>query len=158
MFRLLRIAVPLALLAVALSLVACGSDNARVVRNAYVQQVNSAQTEFANTVTTVSKQITAKSSSSQDRKTLQRFERAIQEVVKKLKGITPPSNVKTEHQALVTAMSTFGRQIKKASSALRNPDTTAIAGAQRTIQTATETVNASINNAIAAINSKLTAK
>jgi hypothetical protein len=153
----MRIVLPVTLLVAILSLVACG-DNARVVRNAYVQQVNSAQTEFGNTVATVSKRITAKSSSSEDRKTLQSFERAIQVVVKKLKAITPPSNVKTEHQALIGAMSTFGVQIEKASVALKNPDTTAIAGAQRTIQTATETVNASINNAIAAINSKLSQK
>ena len=146
------------LLVAAFSLAACGGADERIARNAYVQQVNVAQTDFADTVTTVSKRITPRSTSSQDRKTLQRFERAIQVVVRKLKAIKAPDAVQTEHLALVKAMTTFGAQINKATSALKNPDSAAIAGAQRTIQTATRTVNARINNAIAAINSKLNAK
>ena len=69
-----------------------------------------------------------------------------------------PGDVDTEHKQLVTAMSGFGAQIKKATDALRNPSTPAIARAQQEISTATQQVNARIDAAIAAINSKLAAK
>lgn len=158
MSRLLRVLSVCMLLFVAVGLVACGGANERDVKNAYVQRVNEAQTDFADTVTTVSKRITSRSTSSQDRKTLQRFQVAIQDVVRKLEAIKAPDDLRIEHAGLVRAMTTFGTQIKKATAALRNPDSAAIAGAQRTIQTATQTVNARINSAIAAINSKINAK
>ena len=63
--------------------------------------------------------------------------------------------MKSEHAQLVKAMSGFGAEIRKATRALRNPDTNTIAEAQRTIQGATQTVNVRIDQAIAAINSKL---
>lgn len=153
LFRFLAL-VLLAAGAVALS--ACGDEaNSRDAKNAYVAKVNAAQNEFAATVTTVSRQITPKSSPAQDRRTLQRFETAIQDVVKKLEAIEVPSDVATEHKQLVAAMSDFGTEIDKATAALRDPDTRSIAEAQRAIATATQNVNGQIDAAIAAINSKL---
>jgi hypothetical protein len=139
----------------ALALGACGGDDDRKAKNAYVSEVNAAQSEFASTVTTVSERITPKSSSSQDRKTLEQFEAAIAEVVKNLRDVDVPEDVKSEHGQLVEAMSGFGDEIEKATKALRNPDTRTIAEAQKTIQRATQTVNVRIDAAIAAINSKL---
>jgi len=139
----------------ALALGACGGDDERKATNEYVRQVNNAQNEFAQTVTTVSERITQKSSSSQDRKTLQEFQTAIDDVVADLRAIEEPDAVTSEHAQLVKAMSGFGAEIRKATRALRNPDTDTIADAQRTIQGATQTVNVRIDQAIAAINSKL---
>ncbi|MDQ3723910.1 MAG: hypothetical protein M3376_12810 [Actinomycetota bacterium] len=140
----------------ALALGACGGgDDERKAKNDYVRQVNNAQNEFAQTVTTVSERITNKSTSSQDRKTLQQFQAAIDDVVTNLRAIDVPGAVKSEHEQLVKAMGGFGAQIGKATLALRNPDTATIAEAQRTIQSATQTVNLRIDAAIAAINSKL---
>ena len=145
-----------ALLAVAgLAVSACGGDDERKARNDYVRQVNAAQAEFAQTVTTVSERITNKSSSSEDRKTLQQFQKAIDDVVSDLRDIKEPDTVKSEHAQLVKAMSGFGAEIRKATLALSNPDTKTIEEAQRTIQRATQTVNVRIDQAIAAINSKL---
>jgi hypothetical protein len=151
----LRILVPLLLALAALGLGACGGNDDRDARNAYVGKVNAVQNEFADTVRTVSEQITPKSSSKQDRKTLDQFQKAIADAVKNLKGIDVPDNVQSEHDQLVAAMSNFGRQIQEATAALQNPDSAKIAEAQRTIQTATQTVNLRIDAAIAAINSKL---
>ncbi len=146
----------LALALAALVLGACGGgDDDRDAKNAYVRQVNAAQTQFATTVTTVSRQITPKSSTRQDRRTLQRFQMAIADVVTRLRAIKAPSEVRAEHKQLVAAMSGFGAEIKQANAALRNPNTRAIADAQRSIATATQTVNVRIDSAIAAINSKL---
>lgn len=155
MFGLLKMSA-LALLAfVALALGACGGGDEREARNDYVRQVNNAQNEFAQTVTTVSEQITEKSSSSQDRKTLQQFQTAIGDVVTDLREIDVPPAVESEHAQLVEAMTAFGEQIRKATAVLRNPDSRKIAEAQRTIQSATQTVNVRVEQAIAAINSKL---
>ncbi len=136
-------------------LAACGGGDDREAKNEYVRQVNAAQNEFAQTVSTVSERITNKSSSSQDRKTLQQFQTAIDDVVTDLRAIKVPDTVKSEHEQLVKAMNGFGAEIRKATLALRNPDENTIAEAQRTIQSATQTVNVRIDAAIAAINSKL---
>ena len=140
----------------ALALSACGGGDERDARNDYVRQVNNAQNEFAQTVTTVSEQITEKSSSSQDRKTLQQFQTAINDVVTDLREIEVPAAVESEHAQLIEAMTTFGADIRKATTVLRNPDSRKIAEAQKTIQAATQTVNLRVEAAIAAINSKLT--
>ena len=138
-----------------LALVACGGDDDRDEKNAYVRQVNAAQAEFAQTVTTVSEGITEKSSSSQDRKTLKQFQTAIDDVVTDLRDIEVPDAVDAEHAQLVKAMSGFGNDIRGAVSALSNPTEQNIEQARKTITTATQTVNVRIDAAIAAINSKL---
>ncbi len=151
----LRILVPLLLAVAAIALGACGGEDDQKAKNAYVGEVNAAQSEFANTVQTVSERITPKSSSRRDRKTLEEFQNAIADVVDNLRGIDVPDGVDSEHDQLVKAMSGFGDQIKQATVALRNPDSAKIAEAQRSIQTATQTVNLRIDAAIAAINAKL---
>jgi hypothetical protein len=155
MSRALRILVSPLLAFAALALGACGGDDDRKAKNAYVSAVNAAQSEFASTVTTVSERNTPKSSSSQDRKTLEQFQSAIADVVTNLREIDVPKDVKSEHAQLVAAMNGFGGEIETATKALRNPDSRTIAEAQKAIQTATQTVNVRIDAAIAAINSKL---
>jgi hypothetical protein len=146
----------LALLAcVALTLVACGGAEERDEKNAYVRQVNAAQAEFAQTVSTVSERITQRSSSRQDRRTLEQFQKAIDDVVTDLRDIDVPGAVEPEHAQLVKAMSGFGSDIKGAISALSNPTQANIEQARKTISTAAQTVNVRIQAAIAAINSKL---
>lgn len=153
---LLRLLALVALIAGATALAACGGgDDEREAKNAYVAEVNAAQEEFASRITAVSQQITDKSSPAQDRRTLQRFETAIDAVVEQLRGIEVPDDVQTEHEQLVDAMTDFGAEIGKATSALRDPDTRSIAEAQRAVTLATQTVNGQIDAAIAAINSKL---
>lgn len=152
----LRIISLVALALGAIALGACGDDaDSREAKNAYVRDVNAAQMAFASTVTTVSQQITSKSSPADDRRTLERFEKAIDDVVVQLRGIDVPEDVEAEHERLVTAMTGFGAEIEKATEALEEPDTRSIAMAQRALTNATQTVNGQIDSAIAAINSKL---
>src|SRR5688572_1290386 len=111
----LRIIALAALLLGAIALGACGDEaDSRDAKNAYVREVNAAQTGFANTVSTVSQQITPKSSANQDRRTLRRFETAIEDVVEQLREIEVPKDVETEHKQLISAMTGFGNEIKKA--------------------------------------------
>jgi hypothetical protein len=142
----------------AIGLTACGGTKERDEKNAYVKAVNAAQNEFSAEVASVASRITEKSSSRQDRQTLADFQSAIDDVVSQLRGIKVPSDVDSEHKQLVTAMSGFGAQIRKATAALSNPSTPAIAQAQAEISTATQQVNARIDSAIAAINAKLSKK
>lgn len=142
------------LLVAALALGACGGSD-REQKNAYVREVNAAQERFAQTVTSVSEKITPKSSATQDRRTLERFRKAIADVVERLRGVDAPEDVKAEHARLVEAMSGFGADIERATDALRDPDSRKIAEAQRAIAAATQTVNLRIDEAIAAINQKL---
>jgi hypothetical protein len=149
------------LLALALAVVAlgaCGGDDDRKAKNEYVSQVNAAQSEFAANVSKVSQRITNKSSSREDRRTLEQFQAAIDGVVTDLKAIKVPGDVKSEHAQLVGAMSGFGAQIKSAVSALRNPTQAGVLAARQSIATAAQTVNVRVQTAIAAINSKLKQK
>jgi gas vesicle protein len=148
----------LALAFAAVAVSACGGNDDREAKNAYVKQVNVAQNEFAANVSTVSQRITNKSSSAQDRKTLEQFQSAIDDVVTDLRAIKVPGDVDSEHKQLVGAMSGFGAQIKEAVGALQNPSQQNIEAARKTIATATQTVNVRIDAAIAAINSKLKQK
>lgn len=158
MSRVLKVLALLALAVAAVGLGACGGANDRKAKNDYVRQVNVAQNEFAANVSEVSQRITNKSSSSQDRKTLEQFQTAIDDVVTELRAIKVPGDVTSEHKQLVGAMSGFGGQIKSAVSALRNPTQQNIVDARQQIATATQTVNVRIDAAIAAINSKLAKK
>ncbi len=151
------LALVLALPLAGLLLTRGGGDDERDTKNAYVREVNAAQAEFATTVTDVSQQITPKSSSSQDRRTLRRFQTAIDDVVSKLRRIDVPSSVRAEHARLVEAMSAFGADIERANAALRNPSSRELERAQRQIAASTQRVNVRIDSAIAAINSKLDA-
>jgi len=138
-----------------LAIAACGGSDEIEQKNAYVRQVNAAQTEFASNVTTVSAAITAKSSAKEDRATLKRFESAIKDVVGDLENISVPADVTVEHRRLVSAMKAFGIDIASANAALSNPTTRTLDQAQQRISSATQTVNTKIDAAIAAINTKL---
>jgi predicted small secreted protein len=141
------------LVTLTMALAACGDDKEQ--KNAYVRQVNAAQTEFASTITKVSQSITQKSSAAEDQRTLRRFEAAIDNVVGDLRGIEVPEDVESEHGRLVAAISGFGDDISKANEALRDPTTRTLELAQQRIAKATRTVNARIDSAIASINVKL---
>ncbi|MBA3327254.1 MAG: hypothetical protein H0T43_03015 [Solirubrobacterales bacterium] len=142
-----------ALLLVLAALAGCGGDSSE--NTAYVDQVNAAQAEFAATVSQVSREITSTSSAREDQRTLARFEGAIDGVVGDLRRIDVPTDVRPEHDRLVSAMTGFGDDIEVANAALRRPSRRTLADAQRTISRATMTVNSRINAAIGAINDKL---
>ncbi len=139
----------------AVALGACGGAQERDDKNAYVRAVNAAQNEFSASVADVAQRIKAKSSSSEQRKTLADFQSAVDNVVRDLRAIKVPGVVKSEHAQLVGAISGFGDQIESANLVLRNPTERTIAEARNSIATASQRVNAGIGSAIAAINSKL---
>lgn len=138
-----------------LALAACGGGTSTKEKNAYAQEVNSAQQRFASTVSSVAQGTGAGNSIRQQQQTLQRFETAIAGVVKELNAIDAPSEVTQEHERLTTVMTGFGEAIGQANDAMRNPTAKGIETAQRDVATATSSVNARVSAAIAAINAKL---
>jgi hypothetical protein len=154
-----RFVLTAAALVAAVALVACGdSGTSTKEKNAYAEKVNAAQTKFATTVTSVSQSGGASNSISRQRETLRRFEAAIESVVRDLNAIDPPSEVTKEHAQLTRVMSGFGKAIGDANAAMRNPTPRGIEQAQQSVATATQSVNARVNAAIAAINVKLKGK
>lgn len=147
-----------AVLVAGLALAACGGGTSTKDKNAYAQKVNAAQQKFALTVSTVSGETGAKNTIRQQQRTLQRFEKAIDGVITDLRGIDPPSEVTAQHQKLTDVMTGFGKAISQANKAMRSPTPSGIAKAQAQVATATQSVNARVGAAIAAINVKLRGK
>ena len=75
----------------ALGAAGCGGDVKQ--NNEYVDAVNKAQNEFAATFDRLNSQITSTSSPKQDRRTLTRFQTAIDTVVADLNKVEPPDKV-----------------------------------------------------------------
>lgn len=134
----------------------CGTDTSE--RNAYVDGVNAAQARFATTVTRVATAITPRSTPSQDRKALMRFEGAVTRILADLRRIDVPAQVRGEHARLLSAISGFGADVEEANEALRRPSRRSLLEAQRRIGRATATVNVRISSVITAINKKLESK
>jgi len=153
-----RFALTAAAVLAAVALVGCGGGTSTKDKNAYAEKVNAAQTKFASTVTTVDQQSGSQQSLSHQRATLARFKSAIDAVVKDLRGIDPPPEVAKEHARLVAVMTDFGSRIRQADSALRDPTPAGITRAKQQLTSVTQTVNARVAAAIAAINVKLKGK
>lgn len=153
MARPVRPVLLVALVLVLAALSSCGGETAK--GEDYIGQVNQVQMDFAATVQKLSSSITGGSSSTDDRRTLQRFSTAIDDVVGDLRRIDAPREVVPEHRRLVAAMQGYGTEVDQATRVVSDPSKQRLAAAQRRLAQATTTVSAKINTAIDAINSKL---
>src|SRR5919112_1845458 len=93
---------------------ACGEDKAAQKRNTYADEVNRAQTAFAESFRTLSRRITSTTTPGQGRRTLQGFEDAVDTVVTDLRRIDAPSDVQPLHRELIDEVSGYGRAIHRA--------------------------------------------
>jgi hypothetical protein len=150
---MLRSILLVAFAAVALIAAGCGGDTEE--KNEYVDQVNKAQTEFASQVTKLSTAITSTSSDTADQKVITSYETAVGGVVKDLEAITPPEDVKAEHQQLIDAMSQYGESVGGAVTDLQGGTPQDRLKAATELQKASTTAGNEINQAIEAINKKL---
>ncbi len=139
------------LLAVA-ALAGCGNSEER---NAYVDDLNAAQMDFATTVNRLSGSATRDSAQREDRATLNRYQDAIDDIVGELRRIDAPQVVEPEHRRLLAAMRGFGTDIEEVVAALRGRDARAIRRAQGTLADASTVADRAITMAIADINAKL---
>jgi hypothetical protein len=135
--------------------VAAGCSNEADERNAYVAEVNRAQTDFASTFDRLGAQITATSSPQQDRRTLRGFSDAVDRAVTRLRRVDPPEDVRVLHRRLIAAIDAYGREIDKARVAFRSTSTARIIEAQTELISAITTVSRRINGTISQINRTL---
>src|ERR687885_2787193 len=148
----------LLLVAAVLVLAACGQDKAAEQRNAYADQVNRAQSDFAQSFKSLSRRITKTTTPGRGRRTLQGFEDAVDDVVTDLRRIEAPSDVQPLHRRLIREISGYGREIHKAKLAFATGSPQRILRAQSALVSATTAISAQINRTIAAINRRLQAK
>src|SRR3569623_1669850 len=111
----MRGVIPLLLLAAAvLGLTACGADKAAEARNTYADQVNRAQSDFAQSFKSLSKRITRTTTPGRGRRTLQGFEDAVDNVVTDLRRIDAPADLQPLHRQLIDEIADYGRAIGEA--------------------------------------------
>ncbi len=153
-----RFAATVTAIVAVVTLVGCGGGTSTKDKNAYAREVNAAQQRFATTISTVDQRPGTAGSIAEQQRTLTRFKRAIDSVVRDLRGIDAPSEVTTQHERLVAVMTGFGKDIGEANAAMRNPTPQRIELAKRRLAGVTQSVNARVAAAIAAINAKLRGK
>jgi hypothetical protein len=154
-----RVASTVTLVLAVVALGACGGGTPAQEKNAYAREVNAAQTKFASTVSTAASE-ESKGAQGLNRLqlTLQRFRAAIDDVVRDLRRINAPSEVSKEHARLVSIMSGYGDDVRRAGDAMRNPTPREAQLARQRLDSAQRSVTAQVNAAIAAINVKLSGK
>jgi hypothetical protein len=145
----------LALALVAGVVAGCGGGGGVKEANAYVDEVNRAQTRFAGTIDSLATRITSTSTPADDRITLGRFEAAVDNVVADLRAVHPPEQVRGQHAQLIAALEGYGTEVKKVSEDIASGSASRLLGAQEELAQATATVSQKINMTIAAINRKL---
>jgi hypothetical protein len=148
--RLLRLLLVAAALAAGLS--GCGEDDGSV---AYLERVDATQRAFADRVRRLSAGVTATSSARQDRRTLARFEQALDDVVADLGAIAPPDEVRALHARLVAALAAYERDVATVVRAIDGDSPARLRAAQRELQRATTDVDGEIDRTTAAINDAL---
>lgn len=142
-----------ALLAAALLATGCGGQDVEE-SNAYVEQVNLAQSRFAASFERLAREISRTSTPEQDSGTLREIEQALSRTAEQLRRIDPPGRVADQHRQLVAAIAGFGESVGTATEGLGG-------SAQRATETqarlAAETERASkrVSGALGAINRKL---
>jgi hypothetical protein len=148
----------LLLVAAVLGLAACGEDKAAEQRNAYADQVNRAQSDFAQSFKSLSRRITKTTTPSRGRRTLQGFEDAVDNVVTDLRRIDAPTDLQPLHRRLIDEIAGYGRAIHRAKVAFATGSPQRILRAQSALVNSTTAISARINRTIAAINQRLQAK
>jgi hypothetical protein len=150
--------IALLVLSAAAGIAACGADKAAEQRNAYADQVNRAQSNFAQSFKSLSKRITRTTTPGRGRRTLQGFEDAVDNVVTDLRRIDAPSEVQPLHRRLIDEIAGYGRAIHRAKLAFATGSPQRILRAQSALVSSTTQISAKINRTIAAINRRLQRK
>ena len=148
----------LLLAACALGLTACGGSGGGGGDDGgarYVERVNKAQRDFAARVDRLSEGITATSSAARDRRTLQSFEQAVDEVGGDLRAIRPPGQVKGLHARLITAVDGYVAEVQRAADAMSSKRPERLRAAQRELAQATTAFGTTLNRTIDQINREL---
>jgi hypothetical protein len=140
-------------LALAVAVGACGDDTK--TKNAYVEKVNQAQSDFVAVVDDSGTRIQGNASDEETATQLDMIRAAAAKVVVELQAIKPPDNVRTLHASLVKEARGLVAAFKKAADAYRSRDPSQILSAKVDLGKDIDRVNQQLNATIQQLNQKL---
>ena len=140
-------------LALAVAVGACGDDTKS--KNAYVEKVNAAQSDFVAVVDDSGTRIQGNASDAETATQLDMIRAAAAKVVAELHAIKPPDNVKSLHASLVKEAQGLVAAFKKAADAYRSRDPAKILSAKVDLTNDIDRVNKQLNATIQQLNTKL---
>jgi hypothetical protein len=143
----------LALLLLTLLLAGCGGEDVQE-SNAYVDNVNIAQSRFASSFERLARDITSSSTPAEDRKTLRSINATLATTVADLRKIKAPEKVRAQHDQLVEALAEYGEAVGAAEGKLGGSAEQATAAEAR-LAADTARTSTRVTAAITAINQKL---
>jgi hypothetical protein len=154
MTRLLRAAVLLVAVLALAGATGCFGSNSD--ENAYVDQLNKVQNDFASsTAEALSSAPSQLNGKAQAIQSLGNFETAIDKLIADLKAVDPPAKVESLHHELISKMQRFHVHVKEAVASLTSPDPQVIVAAQAQVATEALQLRTTIRKTISGINDKL---
>ena len=141
----------------ALSLVAAGCGGDTKKNNDYVDAVNKAQTDLVSNVQKVGSGSTTSGSdpAAAAKKTFDDLTGAIDKFISDLKGVTPPDEVKTLHNDLISEVTQVEDEVKSAGSSLDSKNPQTIITAMSKLSTSVSDLETKMSKTIDDINAKL---
>jgi hypothetical protein len=143
-----------AVVALGLALTGCGSGDAEA-RSAYVAAAGRAVAGFQESFGSLESDVRATSTPAQDRRTLDRFGSAADELATSLGAIRPPAGVRRLHARLVAEVRSFRTLIDRARPGFASRDPRKVITARTAFSAGVERVNGQITRTIDAINRAL---
>jgi hypothetical protein len=159
MSRALWISSLLLLLLATLALGACGGGSGSGdvdKKNAYVRELNAAQSDFRSSAEEVSKQRVPGENAGKVR-VVQQLAAAIDKLVATMRGIAVPGAVRAEHQQLIHTMTGFRADVQTLTQTFRAGDARKLRAGLAAFKAAQLQADTRVDATIAAINSKLAA-
>jgi hypothetical protein len=134
----------------------CGGGGGRSDAGArYADTVNAAQKEFRLQIRRLSSGIAATSTPAQGRRTLDRFQIAVDGAIRRLRAVRPPAGVQALHRELIAAIAAYGRPIAGARRSFASGDPRRVLTAQGELRGAVTDAGARVNRTIDEINAQL---
>jgi hypothetical protein len=151
-----RLLLPLmAVLALSLGVVACGGGGGTSTsdKNDYIQKVNDAQKEFADGAAKLN--LSSPSSPEDFKKSLDGLDPLLSGIVSDLEGITPPDEVKAEHDKLISSMKDYQKIVDDNKDGLASGDQAATQKSAQAIASASSKFSTDFDTTVNQINTKL---
>src|SRR3954453_14816201 len=130
---------PAVLLALVLALATAagcgGGGSGSGAGDAYVKEVNAAQSGLAKRFDQLQNAAAATSTPAQDRRTLRAYEAAVDAAVARLRAADPPADVRRLHEQFVGEIADYGIEVRRARKALRATRPRVALAAQRRLVT-----------------------